>query len=234
MSYPIPQQPDAARAQCRQFDLDLPAYLEGESRPEVVSHARLCPFCSVILADLQLIRSQATQVLLEDPPARVWANVRATLDSEGVFREPAPAWLRWLPQKGLLHYSAAFAATALMVLIGTLLLVRPPSSNPVPNTTSSRVEANITSLGTPVASANLRLEETVSEMEKVYRSRETNIDPVLHASYQKGLDSLDNSIRECKASMAKEPGDTLAQEYLTSAYQQKAAVLSAALEYDGE
>jgi len=34
--------------------------------------------------------------------------------------------------------------------------------------------------------------------------------------------------------MEKEPGNALAQEYLTSAYQQKAAVLSAALEYDGQ
>jgi hypothetical protein len=232
MSNPMPEQPEAARAQCVKFDLDLPAFLEGESRPEVMSHARQCPFCSVILADLHLIQSQATQVLLEDPPSRVWANVRATLDAEGVFREPTPVWLRWLPQTGLLRYSAAFAATAFLVLFGTLLLVRHPSSTPGLN--STQTSSTIAAKGEPVASADLRLEATVSEMEKSYRSRETNIDPVLHASYQKGLNSLDNSIRECKASMAKEPGNTLAREYLTSAFQQKAAVLTAALEYDGQ
>lgn len=232
MSNPMPEQPDAARAQCVQFDLDLPAYLEGESRPGVVSHARQCPSCNAVLADLQLLQSQAPHVLLEDPPARVWAKVRATLDAEGVFREPAPVWLRWLPQTGFLRYSAAFAATACMILFGTLLLIRPPSSTPDLNSASN--SSTIAATEPPVASADLRLEATVSEMEKSYRSRETTIDPVLHASYQKGLDSLDNSIRECKASMEKEPGNTLAREYLTSAYQQKAAVLTAALEYDGQ
>ena len=232
MSRSIQDQPDAARAQCAQFDLALPAYLEGESRPEVVSHAAQCAFCSAVLADLQMIQTQASHVLIEDPPARVWANVRATLAAEGVFREPAPAWLRWLPQKSFLHYSAAFAATACMILLGTLLLVRPPISTQVPNSISS---ANNGAPGGPaMATADLRLEQAVSEMEKSYKSREPNIDPVLQASYRKGLDSLDTSIRECKASVDKEPGNALAREYLTSAYQQKAAVLTAALEYDGQ
>ncbi len=188
MSNQLPKQPDAARALCLQFNVDLPAYLEGESRPEVESHARQCPFCSAVLEDLQLIQSQAAHLLLEDPPARVWANVRATLAAEGVFREPAPAWLRWLPQTGLLRYAAPFAAMACMVLIGTLFLVRPPSSTPVIDSIPGTARG-IVPPGAPFAASDL---------------------------------------------MEKEPGNALAQEYLTSAYQQKAAVLSAALEYDGQ
>ncbi len=233
MSDPMHEQPEATRALCLQFDLNLPAYLEGENRPEVVRHAQQCPFCGVVLADLQLLRSQSVEVLLEDPPVRVWANIRATLEAEGVFREPATGWLSWFPQTGLLRYAAPVAALASMVLVGTLLLVRPPSSTPVPNSISSSAPGNIASTVAPLVAADLRLEEAVREMEKSYKSRETSIDPVVHASYQKGLDSLDNSIRECKESVDKEPGDTLAREYLATAYQQKAAVLSAALEYDG-
>ncbi len=210
---------DAARAQCLQFDLYLPAYLEDGSHPEILSHAQKCDFCSVVLADLQLIRSQSHEAMLEDPPARVWANVRATLDAEGVFREPTKGWLGWkamLPRAGLLRYATPFAALALIVLFGTILLVPPKSLPPA-----------------PVIDASLAAPVGLEKMEISYRNREKLFDPVVHASYQKGLDSLNNSIQECQESVKKEPGNTMAREYLATAYQEKAAVLSAALEYDG-
>jgi hypothetical protein len=70
-------------------------------------------------------------------------------------------------------------------------------------------------------------------MEASYRASEKSLDPTMQASYQKGLESLNNSIQECQESVKKEPGNTMAREYLATAYQEKAAVLSAALEYDG-
>jgi len=210
------QQFGAPRAQCLQFDSDLPAYLEGEDRPSVASHARECAYCRVILADLKLIQAEAGEVLLEDPPARVWANVRATLAAEGIFREPVSGWLRWIPQTGLLRYSAPVAALGVLTLFATLLLLQPRSS-----------------VNGPSESSTQALEKTVGAMEQSYRARAKSFDPAVRASYQKGLDSLDDSIRECKVSVQHEPFDSLAQEYLATAYEQKAAVLSAALEYNG-
>jgi hypothetical protein len=201
----------SARAECRQFDLDLPAYLEGEDRPGIARHAGECAFCRVVLADLELIRSQSSHVLLEDPPARVWANIRATLAAEGVFREPAIGWLGWLPQFGLWRYTAPLGALACLALTAAILLV-PPTPAPPP---ASDEPPGLTA------------------MEKSYQEREINLDPAARASYGKGLKSLDDSIRECKESVRKEPANTLAREYLDTAYEQKAAVLSAALEYDG-
>jgi len=221
---------ETARAQCRQFDLNLPAYLEGDGHLEVASHAQECPFCSVVLADLQLIQSQSHEAMLEDPPANVWANVRATLDSEGVFRETSsgwfgwPGWSAWFPKTGLLRYATPFAAFALMVLVGTTLLFRPTSVGPQVTPPLPPAAASDASIAVPAG---------LDKMETSYRNREKSFDPVVQASYQKGLESLNNSIQECQESVKKEPGNTMAREYLATAYQQKAAVLSAALEYDG-
>jgi len=52
------------------------------------------------------------------------------------------------------------------------------------------------------------------------------------ATYRKGLESLDASIEECRASVEREPGDTLARQYLVAAYTQKAEVLATALQFD--
>lgn len=218
---------NAARAQCREFDFYLPAYLDDGSHPEILSHAQQCAFCSVVLADLQLIRSQSPQAMLEDPPARVWANVRATLDSEGVFHEPKkgwPGWAAWFPKAGPLRYATPFAALALMVFFSTVLLVPPTSVGPKITAALPPGTASDASLAAPVG---------LDKMEVSYRNREKSFDPVVQASYQKGLDSLNNSIQECKESVKREPGNAMAREYLATAYQEKAAVLSAALEYDG-
>jgi len=224
---------EAPHALCLKFDSDLPAYFEGEDRPELISHAEQCPYCSVVLADVKLIQSQSREALWEDPPARLWANIRATLASEGVFREPSAGRVSWLPQTGLLRYALPFAALASMVLFCTLVLFPPPSMNRGTNPASARNEVKAPLAEVRYAADNGRLEQTVSEMEKSYRARERSFDPAVQARYQKGLQSLDDSIRECKDSVQKEPDNMLAQEYLATAYQQKAEVLSAALEYDG-
>jgi hypothetical protein len=231
MSNPMQDSSAAARAQCSQFDLELPAFLEGEDRPLVVSHANQCPYCSVVLADLQLIQTQLPESLLEDPPARVWANVRATLESEGVFREPSAGWRSWIPQGGLIHYAAPFAALASLVLFSTVLLLRPTSLVPPISVTSN----NSSTAQLPTANTEtLVAPEGLVMMEKAYHANESSLDPVVLASYQKGLKSLDNTIEECKASVKEDPGNNLAREYLATAYEQKAAVLSAALEYNGQ
>lgn len=231
MSIPMQDPSAAARALCSQFDQELPAFLEGEDRPAVIRHASECPYCSVVLADLRLIQSQLQETYLEDPPARVWSNVRATLASEGFFREPVAGWRAWIPQGGLLRYAAPFAALASLVLVATVLLIRPTSLVPPPSVTN-----NAPQVGMPLALNETPVDppDGLVMMERSYQDSEKSLDPVVRASYQKGLKSLDNSIEECKASVKKDPGNSLAREYLAAAYEQKAAVLSAALEYHGQ
>ena len=112
--------------ECRQFEIDLAAYLEGEPLPEIARHAEACPFCSVVLTDLELLRSESRSLPLEEPPARVWANVRAQLAAEGVIREQV-SWRRWFSLGNLQHAAAPLGALACLAIFGAVLLV-PTSS----------------------------------------------------------------------------------------------------------
>jgi len=228
----------AAGPQCRQFDLDLAAFLEGEKRTSIASHAKECPACNRVLADLDVIRTVARETLFEDPSPRVWTNVRATLAAEGFFREPASGRLgrlgfrSWLPQFGFMQYAAPLAALGCMAMLGAFLLLTPGSVNQ--NQVSTLSSNQSIASGAPAdLLENTALEQTVSQMEKSFGERAKDFDPAVQASYQKGLRSLDNSIRESRVSVQNEPSNTLARDYLTNAYEQKAAVLSAALEYNG-
>src|SRR5215471_9744048 len=86
----------ASDAGCRRFDVELAAYLEGEERPALSDHVRDCPYCYAILSDLEGIRSSSSDLATEEPPPRLWSNIRASLIAEGIIRQPQTFWQRWL------------------------------------------------------------------------------------------------------------------------------------------
>jgi hypothetical protein len=223
---------DAMKPECQRFELELAAFLEGESRPEVERHAESCPICSVILADLRLIRSEAASLPLEDPPGRVWANVRAQLASEGLIREPKN-WRQWFAWGTMEHAAAPLGALACLVIFCSAVLLVPTASMD-----SSRTASWLSLKDRDAVAARvLKVEDgdlasMVQDLERDFDARKESLAPPVKETYIQGLKSLDTSISECRASVEQEPGNTLAREYLTAAYTQKAEVLAAALKYD--
>jgi hypothetical protein len=214
-----------ATAGCRVFDLELAAYLEGEERPELVAHVRECSFCYSMLADLEGIRSAGSDLALEEPPARVWTNIRASLIAEKIIRQREVFWQRWLqswPVWAGLHNPVAVAALGCLMVLGIGLL-RFPSAHKSPPDTARTVDLS------DVASAAA----AVGPMETSYHAQAASFEPSVKETYQKSLDSLDGEIRECLDSVRQEPDNSLAHEYLLAAYQQKAYVLQSALDAEG-
>jgi hypothetical protein len=222
---------EGSRPECRRVELELCAYLEGESRPEVERHAASCPFCSVLLADLELIAKEARSLPLEEPSPRVWANVRATLCAEGIIRERENR-SGWFAFPALAHWAAPVGALAALVVISTALLV-PSASIDHSSTASWLTIADRDAMAARVlANEDSALVSTVSELEKSFDAREASLEPSVKQVYLSGLKTLDESISKSRASVEREPGNTLAREYLVAAYTQKAEVLAAALNYD--
>ncbi len=223
---------DETRAACRQFDLNLDSYLEGEPQPEVTAHARECPFCGVLLADIEQAGFASHHLPPEEPPPRVWANIRATLASEGVFHEQVVGWHRWLPRFVFQPVATPVAALACLVLFG-LVLMAPPRDSQGNRTTEFLPSGELS----PFAAAALvtgldsNMARTIREMEQSYRARESFLDPALKATYRKSLQSLDECIRECLVHCQRQPANRLAHEYLLNAYKLKAEVLTSALEF---
>src|SRR6266542_2257301 len=110
------------KAACRDFDAELGAYLEGEGRPEVLTHARECMYCRVVLGDLQQVISTSAHLGDADPPARLWSNVRATLVSEGLFGDEPAWWQQLRAALGFLHRPAPVAALASLALLGFIVV----------------------------------------------------------------------------------------------------------------
>jgi hypothetical protein len=200
-----------ASAACLEFDAQLSDYLEGGDLPAVPAHAAECGFCGALLADLLLARSDAAELADDGPPARVWANVRAALETEGLIRPPRRRWTEWL-----LRPVPAAGLTAIVLL--SVFATR------------SWLHRNHQAATTAVAIVDPGLVESVSQMEVAYRARSAGLNPTVKQAYEEDLKSLNGEIKECNASLALEPDDGFSREYLASAYTEKARVLESALE----
>ncbi len=218
---------------CVQFETELEAFLEGESRPLVSAHARTCEFCGSVLADLEQLRAAARALPLEEPSPAVWANLHARLEQEGILRERATGW-GWLRRLHIWPHPAPLGALASVVMMGVFILLASSTSRIAPPRSEGRHLAPQASVA-PLLDANQAadLSRAIRDLETAYQLNSKNLAPDVKASYDKGLDSLNESIRESLASLQQEPDNALAHEYLMDAYSRKAEVLSSALEFGG-
>ena len=108
---------------CAQFQEILPEVIDGGRNAEQEAHLQTCPVCSGLVADLNLITSEAPQLQeFADPAPRVWNSIEIALRQEGLIREPrsgrrccrrssdAGVWAGWRrsPRWRCLHSESSF------------------------------------------------------------------------------------------------------------------------------
>lgn len=228
---------------CLEFQAQLPGYLEGDGGAGVPSHAAECEFCRCLLEDLGGIRKASGELAEEEPPAAVWTSIRTTLVAEGIIRAPEAARSRWRiftgrrPGRfGLVGYPVPLAAAAAVALIAVALFKTPGYlvRSPLPRATVYTLHAAAFMQGSAAPEDTSSLRQTASQMEQAYHASLPSIDPSVRATYEKSLNSLNDEIRECQASMQQQPENRLTQDYLSNAYAEKIQLLQTALEPNGQ
>ncbi len=217
---------------CYRFDLELAAYLEGEAKPHVEDHAQQCARCAATLADIQQIVALSRQLPAMEPPAAIWANLRAALETEGIIHEPASFLERWQGQLRLAPHPIPLGALGCLAILATLLMGTPAVPDHGETADGPVTLSAMNSLPVQSASLDSDLFRTIRELENSYSSRARSLDPSVKDTYEKSLGSLNSSIRECRDSLRREPSNALTREFLFTAYTQKAEVLASALEFD--
>ena len=215
---------------CLEFEEGLEAFLEGHALPSLVAHSEACAHCGALLADLRSVQLAARELPLEEPSRVVWANVRANLEAEGAFRARPSGWRQLIGWRMFPHAVPLGVLTAL-VFLGSVLTL--PSNNSQRWGADEAVPPTATQASVLPAGDDGALARLVSDLESSFKANEASMAPDLKATYEKSLVSLDGSIRECLDSLQHEPRNTLAHEYLLTAYTRKAEVLSSALEFEG-
>lgn len=205
---------------CFEFERVLPEYLEGGHTAEQQAHLNSCSACNDLVADLDLICSQAKSLLASDEPSpAVWNALEAQLRKEGLIRGPkisAP------PVSIFLRWRAAWlvpAAAALIIAAGIKLYHPTGAGDKNPAAKNSPTHTVPTST---VSAEDQQLLNTVASRPPVQRAR-----------YTADLNDANSFIRDAEESAKSDPNDIYTQQMLINAYEQKQMLFDLAVNRGG-
>jgi hypothetical protein len=210
---------------CHEFEMVFEQAAGAQLPANAAAHLGDCAACRAMAADFEAICASAQSLqddVGEEPPARVWQNVRAQLAAEGIIREPQAAeagsgWLAGL--LGWAHRPALVTGYALVALlaVGVIWQREPASTSYEAAALPAEALATQRDLSSVEAQAISNLQPGISEVD---------------ASLRRNLDIVDKFIALCEKTVRDEPQNEDARQYLYSAYQQKAELLTTAMEHD--
>lgn len=200
---------------CAEFQRVLPQIIDGGGTAEEEAHLRSCTVCADLVQDLKYIAEQAKLLApMEDPAPRVWMNIKASLEREGLVR---PAGVRFRPVAVLSPSGWAFparvAAIAAMLAVAAGLLLFQRERGQAPPAQVARTQ--------PAAIIDVDDQQLLDQVGQR--------GPALRQSYEENLKSVNAYISEAELAIEKDPADEDAREHLMLAHGQKAMLYEMAL-----
>jgi hypothetical protein len=207
---------------CQEFEAVLEQAIEQPMTAEAAAHLKDCGDCRALAADLDTISTMARELSVpdEEPPARVWTQLRAQLVEEGIIRTPefqhaAEQKSGWLA--GVLGFMrrpvmvAAYAAV--MVLLAGYEWYHYQGVDEQFPSSAVTAQNNLNKLET----------QTMADLQ--------TIDPESNVKLRADLKIVNDFIAVCEKAVREQPKDETARQYLYGAYQQKSQLLTAATEH---
>ena len=209
---------------CSECHRVLPENLEGQRNAELEAHLTSCVACSELVEDLNVIARQASALREADEPSpRVWNMIEAELRREGVIHPPQPR-RSWLPAFGSGWRPVAWLAPVAAALIaGAAFLL-----NARPTTNSDHAKQVIESPAMLALGGKPKAKRPAAEDQQILDAVALQA-PMMKASYEANLNSVNAYIRDAELSVQQDPYDQEARQYLMEAYEQKAMLYDMAL-----
>jgi len=201
--------------------------------PTMEDHMRNCARCAALVREMNLLRWEARQLAeQEQPPARLWANIRSELSREGLVQE-AGARSRlldalsfgWLPR---LPMGVAYASVFFLALVGVEHIrdrVSPPQA---PSVAQSPAPPEIALEQTRAAAEPAREEETV--IQRVIEKAP----PEKRQIYLTRWNQLNNSSDVLRSFVAAHPDDRQAILQLSEIQDQQRRFLESVMRWELE
>lgn len=195
------------------------AEVEDGSNSEQNAHLRMCPACSALVNELELIVAAAGRLQeADDPSPRVWNSIEIALRQEGLIRAQHNRPL--LPS-----FSARWGAArwlvpgAAMVLLAVGIFLRQQSRQETAGTTLTTASAVNRS---DLTQGDLNDEDLMQEV--------ADNSPSMKTQYQENLKQVNESIRDAQHLVDESPNDEDARRSLMDAYQQKSMLFEMAMD----
>ena len=216
---------------CGQTAETLSAFVDGDlSAPEaqaVRAHAAACPQCTVSIAELTAMVTAARALERPEPPPSLWPAVEGAM-----ARHERPWWLSLrLFGSGALAGAVAVSVVALGLASWRTHRATVPVVAPVAAVASA--DPLLNEAEAEFASAAAAYERSIEKLRGLLAREEPRWSPAERARCTERLAQLDDAIATSRQLAHRSPGDTVGNEQLFAAYQQKIAFLAEAVHRGG-
>jgi hypothetical protein len=199
---------------CKEFRDILPDMIDGEAQGRHADHLHACDSCSELVTDLKAIATGAKVLCaVDDPNPRVWANIRRSLEEEGLIKVPMQSGGTLIipprPRRSLWAWATPIAA--LVALIIGIFIYTGHRSNP----TTVAEDQVLTPAGSEVQITSSSISRDDDEQILA------ELSPAVRATYADNLRTVNSSILEAQQALQEDPGNDEARHFLMDAYQQR-------------
>ena len=216
--------------QCNELEEILEQHADGPLPEPATSHMNGCEACRALAADLEAIHTVAVGLGVEEiaPPEHVWLSLRNQLEAEGIIHEPTPA-----VQSAKQGWWFVFQRPELAGAFLSLVLVAAGMISTMGN--SAQMVGHLTVPPQQEEASAVPSAENVFKAELLTVGNQNTLgfqahDAAVTDSIRRNLNIVDNFIAMCEKNVREQPENEMAREYLYGAYEQKAELLSTAMD----
>jgi hypothetical protein len=223
---------------CRQSTETLSAFVDGDlsvtEAQAVRAHASACSRCTVSIAELAAMVTAARRLERPEPPPSLWPAVEGAM-----ARHDSPWWMSLrLFGSGALAGAAAVSVVALG--LGSWRTHRAAPVVVAPGAAVAAVTVSTVSIDPLLAEAEAEFahaattyERSIEKLRGLLAREEPRWSPVERARCEERLAQLDDAIASSRELAHRTPGDSVGNEQLFAAYQQKITFLAEAVHRGG-
>ena len=215
------------------LDAQLVGTLGRADAEALDAHLATCPECQGMVADARRLQAELRLIGAEGPSPRVWERVATRLEADPEFERVTAAAVDAAPRPSRVDWRwVALAATLLLVISGSLLLLR-RSLGPTPvhapavatGPAAAGSDAIVSSIESELDLAAKHYENAIAGLERVASESDSPIDPTVMATVKENLEIIDQAIDDSRQALRTDPQSQLAQESLFDAFRRKVALL---------
>jgi hypothetical protein len=220
---------------CEKYPIErLSAAADGDLPPAetqaVRAHAETCPRCAPAMAELRGVVAATRALESPEPPPTLWAAIEG-----GLERRERLAWLAWRPFSiGALAGAAAVALIALGLPAARDRMPAVTSTPPAPAAAAVVHDPLLYEAEAEFAQAAAAYERSIEKLRGLLAREESRWSPEERSRYSERVARLDDAIARSRELARRTPGDSVGNEQLMAAYQQKIAYLTATVHRGGE
>lgn len=216
--------------ECRTVRASLSDYVDGRDNwladtevSMIEEHLASCPGCRNLQLELTEIRTAARELPLRTPPRALWTRIVNEIELEQTLAKPAveesvfAALLSRLASFRLTFSLPQVAGVAALALIVTTVVIV--------NNRGKSDEMDFTRLQSALIREEISKKAEIDRKMARIEERKASWDPSFRADFERQLNRIEDSIKECRRNLETTPNDLNQVQRMLDLYEEKRQLL---------